>query len=343
MSEALPGIADPVGRGRIRTVPEDFRVIEQPGFEASGSGEHSLLRVRKRGANTDWVAGQLARFAGVGRQAVSYAGLKDRHAVTEQWFSVHLPGRDDPDWSQLTNDEFIVLEHTRHHRKLKRGALQGNLFTITVRQFDGDPDRLSEQVIEIATQGVPNYFGRQRFGRGGGNLDRAEAWFSGRERVRDRQKRSLYLSAARSAIFNAVLAERVRRGTWNRILDGETVMLDGSHSVFAADPADPALITRLAEQDIHPTGPLWGEGDSGCSGEALALERQIADRFPLFCQGLIDQRLKMERRALRLPVRQLTLDWQDVETPVLTFRLDPGSFATSVLETLFEIDDAATG
>ena len=81
----------PALQARIRTTPEDFRVDELPGFEPSGSGEHLLLTVEKRGINTAFAARRLAEWAGVGEMAIGYAGLKDRHAVTRQRFSVHLP------------------------------------------------------------------------------------------------------------------------------------------------------------------------------------------------------------------------------------------------------------
>lgn len=154
---------EPVATGHIRQSPEDFRVTEIPLFEPTGEGEHAWLRVRKRGTNTTWVAKQLAQLAGIRERDVSYAGLKDRHAVTEQWFSVHLPGQADPDWSAINNDSMQVLEHARHSRKLRRGALKGNVFRIVIRALAGEPvfsrEHLTKRLEQIATEGVPNYFG----------------------------------------------------------------------------------------------------------------------------------------------------------------------------------------
>ncbi len=325
-------------RGRLRATPEDFQVREEMDFAPDGAGEHVWLWVRKRGANTDWVARQLARRAGVPPGAVSYAGLKDRHAVTEQWFSVHLPGKADPDWSAGPGSDFAVLEATRHSRKLRRGALRGNAFRIVVRELGGDPAELAARFERIAATGVPNYFGEQRFGREGGNLERAAAMLEGREKVRDRQQRGLYLSAARSALFNAVLARRVVEGTWNQALPGEVLMLAGSHSIFAIEEADDAIRQRIAAFDLHPTGPLWGVGELLSTGAARDLETAVAALLPLFRDGLAAAGLEQERRALRLMVRDATLEWSEPGVAVLDFRLPAGAYATTVLREWIEPD-----
>jgi len=321
-------------RGRLRAVPEDFEVREELGFALDGHGEHAWLWVRKRGANTDWVARRLAERAGVPAGAVGYAGLKDRHAVTEQWFSVHLPGRPEPDWAGITDPDFTVLKAVRHSRKLRRGALKGNAFRIAVRELDGDPAELAARLAQVIATGVPNYFGEQRFGRESGNLERAEAMLGGAERVRDRHRRGLYLSAARSALFNAVLARRVAEGTWNRLLPGEVLMLAGSHSIFAATEPDDALCRRVAEFDLHPTGPLWGAGELPSLGPARRLEEAVAATLPTFRDGLTSAGLKQERRALRLIARDATLELLESRTAVLSFRLPAGAYATTVLREL---------
>ena len=323
-------------RGRLRAVPEDFEVREELGFALDGGGEHAWLRVRKRDANTDWVARRLAERAGVPVGAVGYAGLKDRHAVTEQWFSVHLPGRPEPDWADIADPDFAVLEAVRHSRKLRRGALKGNAFRIVVGDIDGDPAELAERLDLIAKIGAPNYFGDQRFGRDGGNLERAEAMFRGEEQARDRHRRGLYLSAARSALFNAVLARRVAEQTWNRLLPGEVLMLAGTHSFFTAAEPDDALHRRVTEFDLHPTGPLWGAGELPSLGPARQLEEAVAATLPTFRDGLISVGLKQERRALRLIVRDATLVFPDARTAALSFSLPAGAYATTVLRELVQ-------
>ncbi len=324
----------PAWPGRLRAVPEDFQVREEIPFTLDGAGEHVWLWVRKRGANTEWVARRLAERAGVPSGAVSYAGLKDRHAVTEQWFSVHLPGRAEPDWSANPDPDFTVLNATRHSRKLRRGALSGNAFRITIRELNGDPAELAARFQRIAVTGVPNYFGEQRFGREAGNLERAEAMLRGTLKVSDRHQRGLYLSAARSALFNAVLARRVTDRTWNQPLSGEVLMLDGSHSIFAVDDVDPTIRQRVAALDLHPTGPLWGAGELRSGSPVRELEEQVAATLPVFRDGLAVAGLEQERRALRLVVRDARLEFPEPGAAVVAFKLPAGAYATTVLREL---------
>lgn len=321
--------------GHIRKNPEDFEVVEELGFAPSGTGEHVFLRVRKRAANTDWVAGRIAAFAKVSRSAVGYAGLKDRHAVAEQWFSVHLPGTQEPHWMDCQDAEFSIIEHTRHSRKLRRGALKGNAFRITIRGFTGEVMALKESLDRITAQGVPNYFGEQRFGREGGNLAGAEALFLGHQRIKDRHRRGLYLSTARAYLFNQVLSRRVLQGSWNQALAGDIMMLEGSHSIFPLESADdPAIHRRMASLDIHPTGPLWGRGPLSSRDEALSQEQAVESLFPVLCRGLEQAGLKQERRALRLGVVDASLETIADDVVTVHFRLPAGAYATAVLREL---------
>jgi tRNA pseudouridine13 synthase len=316
----------------LRRTPEDFRVDEILGYDADGEGEHALLWVEKRGANTDWVARELARFANVPPLNVGYAGLKDRHAVTRQAFTVQLAGKPDPDWSAFPHTEIKVLASTRHKRKLKRGALRGNRFVLTLRDVRGDRARADEVLASIAARGVPNYFGEQRFGREGGNVAQARAMFAGR-RV-DREKRSMLLSAARSHIFNCVLAARVDRDVWDKPLEGDIWSLAGSRSWFGPEPFDDMLAARLAQGDIHPSGPLWGQGEPPTTSAAGDLEREIASAHMDLTEGLAAARMEQERRPLRLLPQQLRWRWLDDETLELSFELPAGAYATVVAREL---------
>lgn len=319
-------------QARLRSTPEDFVVEEILGYDAEGAGEHALLWVEKRGANTDWVARELAKFAGVPPVAVGYAGMKDRHAVTRQTFSVQLAGKPDPDWSTFSHAEVKVLAATRHSRKLKRGALRGNRFVLVLRDMQGDRS-VAEQVLQqIAARGVPNYYGEQRFGREGGNVAQARAMFGGR-RV-DRDKRSFLLSAARSHIFNSVLAARVERGAWDTPLDGEIWSLAGSRSWFGPEPFTDILAERLARADIHPSGPLWGQGEPPSQGEAGALERELGAANDDLVAGLVAARMDQERRPLRLLPKDLRWHWQDDDALELSFELPAGAYATVVVREL---------
>jgi tRNA pseudouridine13 synthase len=316
----------------LRRTPDDFRVDEILGYDADGEGEHALLWVEKRDANTDWVARELARFAGVPPLNVGYAGLKDRHAVTRQVFTVQLAGKLDPDWSAFPHAEVKVLASTRHKRKLKRGALRGNRFVLVLRDVRGERTRAEEVLQAIATRGVPNYFGEQRFGREGGNVAQARAMFAGR-RV-DRDKRSILLSAARSHIFNSVLAARVERDAWDKPLEGEIWSLAGSRSWFGPEPFDDKLAARLAQGDIHPSGPLWGQGDPPTTSVAGDLEREIASAYTDLTEGLVAARMEQERRPLRLLPKDLRWRWLDDETLELGFELPAGAYATVVAREL---------
>ena len=316
----------------FKRLPEDFIVEESLSFELSGEGEHDWLYVRKRETNTDWLAQQLARFAGVKPVAVGYAGMKDRYAVTSQWFSVHLPGRNDVDWQALLIPGVELLRITRHTRKLQRGALKQNGFTIRLRNLTGDAAQLSARCELIRRQGVPNYFGEQRFGHGLDNLRRAEAMFRDPRKRLPRQKRSLYLSAARSWLFNCMLHERIERGSWNGRIDGDVFMLDGRSACFADDASD-ELAQRLQQGEIHPTAALWGEGEYLASGECASIESSIVEALPVFSQGLVDARLEAQRRAMRLMLRDIDI-WIEDGDAVLSFDLPAGSYATMVLREL---------
>ena len=331
----------PLGTGRLRVDPADFEVEEVLGFPPDGEGDHLLLWVRKTDQNTEWVAGRLAETAGVAQQDLGYAGLKDRRAVTSQWFSLPRPRDREPDWSTLAAEGIEVLEVHPHRRKLRRGTLAGNRFRIRVRDWAADPDQVAERIALIRTAGVPNWFGEQRFGRNGANLARADALFHGAIRRPSRHQQGLWLSAARSQVFNQVLAERVSRGDWDRPLAGDCLNLDGSHSWFPAAAIDHALSERAAHLDLHPTGPLWGRGDPPTQGEVRTLEEAAAARFPGWPAGLARFGLEQERRALRLPVRDLA--WVPAQRGgELRFQLPAGAYATAVLRELIEWETAGS-
>ena len=334
---------EPLGSGILRSTPEDFEVEEILGFEAGGVGPHALLRVRKRGANTEWVARELARAAGCKPFDVGFAGLKDRNAVTTQHFTVPRGKRAAEEFVGIGGEGYEVLSSAPHQRKLPRGALEGNRFAITVRGLACDPDALAGRIQELARGGAPNYFGAQRFGRDAGNLalvlETAGKLAQGeRPRSRGRPAQGFMLSAARSVVFNAILAERIAAKSWNTLEVGDVANLDGRGSVFAADPADADLATRCAALDVHPTAPLWGEGAELSQGEIRALEERVAAGFPEVLAVIGQERMKSERRALRIRVRDLVHEYQDGILR-LTFSLSSGSFATTVLREIIMAAD----
>jgi tRNA pseudouridine13 synthase len=332
----------PPAAGMLRQQPEDFVVEEDLGFAPAGTGQHLLLRVRKRNANTPWVAQQLARIAGCRPGEVGYAGLKDRRAVALQWFSVPRP-RAAVDWQARASADVEVLEAHPHTRKLPRGALAGNRFAIRIRGGAGDGARLAAllapRLALITRLGVPNYFGPQRFGRDGGNL----ALKGSPPRRRGREQRGFALSAARSVIFNAVLAERVLAGSWGELRCGDLANLDGRGSLFAVDRLDGELAGRCERLEIHPTGPLWGGGAPATRAAVLELESGVAARFDAECAQCAAAGLQQERRSLRLRVQELSC-LAEPQAVVLRFRLGRGCFATAVLRELIVTaeEDAAS-
>lgn len=333
----------PVALATLRAVPEDFQVEEELGFAPSGEGEHLFLLIRKRNQNTAWVAGQLARAAGVREDAVSYAGLKDRRAVTTQWFSVQVPTRQLPDLSTLWNADIELLAQSWNARKLRRGAHQGNRFTLVLRDVDGARDEIEARLREIAHAGVPNYIGPQRFGHDNANLTAGEALLRGPVKRRCNHREGLALSAVRSAFFNGVLGERVAAASWNCCLPGDVLMLDGRGSFFRPESGDPALQARLAQLEIHPTGPLFGSGRPDISEEVLALEQGFAANTDGLVAALENFGLEAQRRALRLKVAGLEWSWPEATTLQLRFTLASGAFATSVLRELTRLRDSDPG
>lgn len=326
---AVPPLAVAV----LRSTPEDFLVEEQMPFSLIGAGEHLWLKVRKRGFNTEQVAKLLARLASLSRRDIGYAGMKDRHAVTVQWFSLYLPGRPDPEWHALP-DGIEVQEAIRHSRKLKTGALAGNRFVIVLRECQGDRDGVQTRIEEISACGVPNYFGEQRFGKAGGNIAAAQAMFSGDLKTRDRKQSGIYLSAARSFLFNELLAQRVTSGHWDKALQGDALSLQGSRSFFVPAIIDATILRRLAERDVHPSGPLWGRGDPPTQDGVRELEMAVAANYRDLAQGLERAGLEQERRALRMFPQDFIAQWLDANTLQLAFSLLPGSYATVLLREL---------
>lgn len=341
----------PLFAARVKASPEDFIVEEIAAEPPTGQGEHLHLWIEKRGLATTDVVQRLCRWAGVAPVAIGYAGLKDKQAVTRQRFTVHLPGREAPDLAALEGDGLGALEATRHARKLPRGGLAGNAFTLTLRDLRGSGDAAPDDALraaidarlrDIDARGVPNRFGVQRFGRFGDNVGQARRMFAGAKV--GRETRSMLLSAARSALFNRVLEARVVDGSWERAIDGEVLMLAGRKSVFGPEPLTDELHARVAAFDLHPTGPLWGRGALRTTGAANALEAAVAADEAALCKGLEQAGLSQERRALRVRAEGLAWSWSARDVLVLRFHLPPGSYATAVLAGLCgETGDGADG
>ena len=332
----------PTATGVIKQSPEDFQVDELLGFDPtlddSANGPHCWLHIRKTGINTRYLAELLARQNDCKLRDVGFSGMKDRHAVTTQWFSIPANGT-----AAIVEQEGVeLIKATRHAKKLKRGVHRKNRFKITVRELQG----FGEDVLQrIKREGVPNYFGAQRFGHRFGNLPKAEVMFANSlqesPRKVKRDQRSLYLSAARSFLFNQIVSARLASGGWMSPMGGEPMNLDGSGSVFVPEVIDPALSERLASGDIHTTGSMWGAGsDENAGNEIVQFERDLLSQWPILRDGLIKFGLRSTRRPLRVMLKDFT--WHLTgSTLELNFTLGRGTYATSVLREIVAFTDAS--
>lgn len=357
----------PIKQALYKAKPEDFVVNERLEVDFTGEGEHLWLHIKKSGINTAYLAKLLSEWADIPLRDVGYSGLKDRLALTTQWFSLRLPKKQKPDsdFAPVDIKEHetvkIIAEHW-HNKKLNRGTHNANQFVITLRDIEfakdqtlGDKSSVEQHLQTISKTGVPNYFGPQRFGFGGNNICEALNLFArplkstssakkkNKRKSAVREQNSMELSAARSLIFNQILAARVQDGSWNTGLNGEVFNLNGSGSIFASEHMDETLQARLASGDIHPTAVMWGAGNDKVAGDAAELENTVVQQDALLAAlatGLEQRKVKAQRRALRLPVEDLSWRWADEQdgeqTLVLSFTLTTGSFATSVLASVVE-------
>ncbi|WP_447043500.1 tRNA pseudouridine(13) synthase TruD [Vreelandella sp. H-I2] len=316
--------------GQYRAKPEDFWVDEQLDFTPEAHGEHLWLRVEKRNQTTLDVVRILGSLCDVTPRDIGYSGMKDRIAVTRQWLSVHLPGRDAPSSlaHSLNAQGIAVVEQARHPRKLKRGVHRTNRFVLRLSGEATESEDFTGRWETLCQYGVPNYFGPQRFGHKGHNLQRAEALLNRGWRKRD-DRQGMMLSTARSFLFNELLSARITDGTWSQPLAGDTLMLDGTQSVFSIDATDATLMARAAALDVHPTGVLWGVGGAG-QGDAASYEAQLLQQYSALCSGLERSGIKQARRALRMRLLEPQLAWE-AGAVRLSFVLPRGSFATAVL------------
>jgi len=321
----------PVANARIKSQPSHFKVFEVLGFEPSGHGEFVLVEIEKTQLDTPQAGALLARYCNLPRSSVSHAGLKDRHAVCRQFFSIHLPGRSTPDFKGLDNEQLKLISIHRHQRKLRPAAIQFNRFELVLDALEAHTERLDQRLLQVSNFGVPNYFGLQRFGRHFSNLNLALAMAGNTKRRVDRMRRSLAISAARSWIFNQVLSERVNQKNWAGGVNREVWMLRDSNSVFGPDELTPEIAQRAELGEIDTSGPMWGQGKLRTEGELAELEGHTASEAAPFDLWLAEIGLKQERRRLRLQPRQMTWSRLSENQMALRFILPRGCFATAVL------------
>ncbi len=339
MSDILSSLAylngKPVAKGKLKAKPEHFQVNENLGFNFTGSGEHLMVRIRKTGENTSFVANELAKACGVKSKDVSWAGLKDRHAVTEQWLSVHLPKGDTPDFSAFLAQypSIEILATDRHNKKLRPGDLVGNQFVVTISEVSDVQDVMA-RLESVAKRGVPNYFGSQRFGNQGNNLSEARRWGRDNVRTRNQNKRSLYLSAARSWIFNTILSERIEKDLFARPVIGDLVQ-HGDERISVDSDNLATLSEQVTLGQAQITAAMAGDNALPTQGKALDLEQPHLDAEPDLMALIRGNRMRHERREIALMPQDLT--WHaEGDKVTLNFSLDSGCFATAIVRELVE-------
>lgn len=335
---------EPSVQAVIRSSPEDFIVREQLGFELSGEGEHVFLHLEKTQLNTLDLQEKISQLSGIAPRDIGYSGMKDRNAITRQWFSVGMAGKQEPDWTQLDSaGDVAVLQVARHLRKLKRGVHQSNHFELRLRDLQGDLEDLEARLERLAHSGVPNYFGEQRFGRGGQTLEQARRWMNSGQRKITRTKRSLFLSALRSYLFNELLAARVREQSWYVVADGDVCMLQGTRSRFSCAVCDDDIRQRNESGDLHPGLPLWGRGTVETSSGLY--EKQLTElgenlEIAKFLEG---EGLEVSYRSARLMPDDFCWQFCDDGSLLLKFGLAPGGYATAVLAELVQFNNRDVG
>ncbi|KTD45312.1 hydrogenase [Legionella quinlivanii] len=333
MSTLAYAYGQPASRGILKQYPEDFIVNEILGFDLTGEGEHLFLFIEKRTINTEDVAREIARELKLSPRAVSYAGLKDRQALTRQWFSIHLPGKNNLNIELPQGEQWKILNTQRHNKKLKTGALDGNQFQLILRDIHIE-DKIEERLAAIAANGVPNYFGEQRFGNNGQNLYKAEQLLFADMKVKNPFLKGMYYSAARAYLFNRILDYRIGKGNWNQAVAGDVMQLAGTHSVFHCDSPDEIIQQRIKAFDISPAGALWGGGNNRVTDSALALQQEALADLLSWCEALEAHKLEIAYRAFILQVKDMRWEWLSEKELFLEFALTSGSYATSVIREL---------
>lgn len=334
MNSNFSVFANTLGTGVIKKAPSDFQVNELIKFKPEGEGDHLYLYVQKTGANTEWVQRQLAKVTGVSPKDIGYAGLKDRHGITRQWFSIYSP-HSELDLSGLPQ-EILIVSQTRGKKKLKTVAVLGNEFKLRIHFSRINREELESRLGVIQKDGFPNFFGQQRFGHKGKNVENLVALSKGK-RCKP-QQRGMYISAGRSYLFNIMLNERVRDNTWNHWIAGDVAVLNNTRSIFPVETVTDELKRRLDEFDVHPALPLYGLGEWPSDQAQRALEQHVYAQHPDIVKALEKLKVEIMPRASRaLPE---AMSWQIEASYVdICFTLGAGSYATTLLEQIFELEE----
>lgn len=339
-TDRLPyAFGEPLATGSLRERVADFVVDELLDLKLAGEGEHAYLQIKKTDINTRDVVHKLGRLAGVRERSIGYSGLKDRHAIATQWFSVHLPGKPDPDWQSLLDTKIELLQVARHTRKLRRAEHRANRFSLTIRGIaTAEHAEIVERLTVIGSHGVPNYFGEQRFGNAGDNVYQALRMFQGERKVAKGWLRNMLLASARSFIFNEVVGARVQRGDWHQLIEGDVMIIPGEDRLLGDEELNCSLVDAHAQGLIDSSAILWGRGELRTSGVARKIEEDVVGRYAELAAGLEAAGLSQQRRPMRL--RPAGLEWQvNEDNLVLTFELPVGAYATSLVREVVQTNN----
>ncbi|MDH3630511.1 MAG: tRNA pseudouridine(13) synthase TruD [Gammaproteobacteria bacterium] len=337
MPELVYPYGQPVTAGILKSKPNDFRVCEELGFEPSGEGEHLFLLVEKEGLSTHELISRVASDYSLDPRLIGYSGLKDKHALTRQWLSLHMPGKKPPA-ELFQGNGYQVLRQASHNRKLRPGTHKYNSFQVHLREVGDLPDKTREQISAVTRQGFANYFGAQRFGRQQDNVTQALEQLPGRRLTRSRK--SILLSSLRSHLFNRILAQRISLGHWELPLEGDVFMLRGNRSIFS-ETLDDRLVERFRALDISSTASLYGSGQVLLTGEPQAIEAQVFAEYDAITRCLDQQGARLQMRALRAVVDNFSYDY-DAGDQSLLLKLDlpAGCYVTTVLDHFIKLQDA---
>ncbi|MCZ6579769.1 MAG: tRNA pseudouridine(13) synthase TruD [Gammaproteobacteria bacterium] len=319
--------------GLLKSQASDFKVTEELGFEPAGEGEHLFLLIEKSMMTTHELIERVAGDFFIKPRDIGYSGLKDKLAVTQQWLSLYLPGQMNSLGLPGVSD-YCLLDHAWHNKKLRSGTHRSNHFEVIVRNIESLPEATQQQIDMIRNQGMANYFGEQRFGRQGDNVEQALRVFSSTRRSRklSRSKKSLYLSALRSFLFNRVLSERIEQGIWDAPITGDVFMLRGSRSIFY-ESINEELIERFKRQDIASTISLYGVGNRLLQARAQEIEDAVLAEFETIRHCLLQQKASLQMRSTRVAVTDLKVEFDEDEATLrIEARLPRGSYFTTLLD-----------
>lgn len=332
--------ADLAGTGGvIRQELADFHVTERPLYLPEGEGWHLYLWLEKRGLTTRDIVLAL-QAAGLHEKDIGVAGLKDKHAITRQWISIPQKYEATALAALEALEGATILELSRHKNKLAIGHLLGNTFRIRVRQADEGALPKARAILErLERQGVPNYFGAQRFGRFGSNALDGYKLLQGQHVPGGHRLKRFFVSALQSHVFNHILRLRLERGLYDAVILGDWAKKHDTGGIFRVD--DPAVeLQRAKDLEISATIPLYGKKVRLSESQAGALERQILERFKLrwtsFANHVIGGR-KGDRRITRVKLEDVKLEPTD-DGYWLEFSLRKGAFATTILREIMKVE-----